>query len=61
MQDDYFDKLQNIENMMTCLELIEHKILRKLLLKCVLNGRHEFMYANHDMELVKDDWVEIVE
>ena len=61
LQDDYFDKSQDSEDMMAYLELIKHEALRELLPKRVVDGKYEFMYSNYDIEFAKGDWAEIME
>lgn len=61
LQDDYFDKSQDSEDVMAYLELTEHQALRELLPKRVVDGKYEFMYSDHDTEFAKGDWAEIVE
>lgn len=60
LQDDYFDKSQDSEDVMAYLELTEHEALRELLPNRVVDGKYEFMYSTYDTEFAKGDWAEIV-
>lgn len=60
-QDDYFDKSQNSEDVMSYLELTEHEALRELLPIRVVDGKYEFMYSGYNVEHAKQDWAKIVE
>lgn len=53
---------KNKQHALACTnQKIRYEALRELLLKRIVDGKYEFMYANHDIELAKDDWAKIVE